>query len=248
MRHLITLLALVATSAQADSVAQAVGIPGWRTDSGHMAGLKLELAPGWKTYWRAPGDGGLPPQFDFSESENVESVKIHWPAPKVQDIGGFRVIVYPDGVTWPLEVTLTDPSRPARLNASVDLGVCEEICVPAEVSFAVDLPIDGKRNAAILGALLDVPTISGQVDCAMTSNDDGLELKVSAPTQRVAHAVVETGNPSHWVSEPDLHNDGALTAEVDVVPYGGPLVIDRSGVRLTVFAPDGSVTAYQGCE
>ncbi len=45
------------------------------------AGIELRLATGWKTYWRYPGDSGVPPRFDFSKSTNVKSVTVRWPAP-----------------------------------------------------------------------------------------------------------------------------------------------------------------------
>ena len=58
-------------------------IEGYRTSRGtHMAALKIQLQPGWKTYWRAPGDGGIPPQFDWSGSKNIKGVQFHWPRPK----------------------------------------------------------------------------------------------------------------------------------------------------------------------
>ena len=46
------------------------------------AGIELRLAPGWKTYWRYPGDSGIPPRFDFAKSRNVKSVTVRWPAPQ----------------------------------------------------------------------------------------------------------------------------------------------------------------------
>src|SRR4029077_13588186 len=48
----------------------------------HRAGVEIRLAPGWKTYWRYPGDSGLPPRFDFSKSQNVKSITVRWPAPQ----------------------------------------------------------------------------------------------------------------------------------------------------------------------
>src|SRR5881394_903924 len=48
----------------------------------HRAGVEIRLAPGWKTYWRYPGDSGIPPRFDFSKSHNVKSVNVRWPAPQ----------------------------------------------------------------------------------------------------------------------------------------------------------------------
>src|SRR4029077_13039170 len=45
------------------------------------AGVEIKLQPGWKTYWRYPGDSGVPPRFDFSGSENLKSAKVLYQAP-----------------------------------------------------------------------------------------------------------------------------------------------------------------------
>ncbi|MFY8145805.1 MAG: protein-disulfide reductase DsbD domain-containing protein, partial [Rhodobacter sp.] len=63
-----------------DDLLSAEVLPGWRTEQGtHMAALRLTLAPGWKTYWRSPGDAGIPPLFNWSGSQNLSGVRVHWP-------------------------------------------------------------------------------------------------------------------------------------------------------------------------
>src|ERR1700709_2953748 len=52
-----------------------------------LGGIAFQLQPGWKTYWRTPGDSGVPPRFDFSKSDNVEAVMVLWPAPLKFDDG-----------------------------------------------------------------------------------------------------------------------------------------------------------------
>src|SRR5438552_1656004 len=47
-----------------------------------QVGLQFELRPGWKTYWRSPGDAGFPPRGDWSRSSNVADVSVAWPAPE----------------------------------------------------------------------------------------------------------------------------------------------------------------------
>ncbi|MCX8508161.1 MAG: protein-disulfide reductase DsbD family protein, partial [Rhodobacteraceae bacterium] len=74
---LSAVLALAAPLAQAqpvpDNLLKAEILPGWRTESGsQMAALRLTMAPGWKTYWRAPGDAGIPPRFDWTGSANLK--------------------------------------------------------------------------------------------------------------------------------------------------------------------------------
>jgi DsbC/DsbD-like thiol-disulfide interchange protein len=182
---MLALLALAATPAHAftqDDVLQANLLPGWVTDQGtHMAALELVLAPGWKTYWRSPGDAGIPPQFDWAGSNNLGTVRLHWPAPAVFDTNGMRSIGYHDVLVLPLEVTPLDPRQPIALQARVDLGVCKDICIPAMVDVAVDLPVAGRPNPTISRALREMP-ISGEkagltdIRCSVDAIDDGMRI------------------------------------------------------------------------
>ena len=57
---------------------------GWRVENGnHISGLKITLSPGWKTYWKQPGETGLVPHFDWTGSKNVSAVKVLWPHPSI---------------------------------------------------------------------------------------------------------------------------------------------------------------------
>ena len=100
MKHSLIALALALTplaAAQAESfdmadIVQAEVLPGWRTPSGTwMAALHLTLSPGWKTYWRVPGEAGIPPLFDIAASTNIAALAVHWPTPHVFEIGRAHV-------------------------------------------------------------------------------------------------------------------------------------------------------------
>ena len=76
-----------------DSVVTVELLDGWRdVDGTHFAGIEITLAPGWKTYWRAPGDGGLPTSLNWSRSSNLQTAKVHWPRPDVFRVAGLRSI------------------------------------------------------------------------------------------------------------------------------------------------------------
>jgi len=106
------------------------------------AGVEIRLAPGWKTYWRYPGDSGLPPRFDFSGSRNVKAVTVRWPAPqRLADEAGAS-IGYKHDVVFPFEVTPQDGAKPVMLALKIDYAVCEKLCVPAE----------GKAELTLTGA------------------------------------------------------------------------------------------------
>ena len=117
------------------------------------AAVEIRLATGWKTYWRYPGDSGVPPAFDFSKSENIKSVAILWPAPhRFTDDGGAS-IGYKGGVMLPLHVIPENPKRPVTLRLAVDYAVCEKLCVPAKGAATIELdqassPHDSRLAAA----------------------------------------------------------------------------------------------------
>jgi DsbC/DsbD-like thiol-disulfide interchange protein len=127
------------------------------TDMLH-AGLEIRLASGWKTYWRYPGDSGVPPVFDFSKSENIKSIAILWPAPhRFTDDGGAS-IGYKVGVLLPLHVVPENPKQPVMLRLSLDYAVCEKLCVPATGSAQLDLARGlSPHDAALAAAEARVP-------------------------------------------------------------------------------------------
>jgi DsbC/DsbD-like thiol-disulfide interchange protein len=118
-----------------------------RTEGGatiQRAGIEIRLGAGWKTYWRYPGDSGVPPRFDFSKSRNVKSVSVRWPAPeRLTDEGGTS-IGYKHDVTFPLDIVPQDAGKPIALSLSIDYAVCEKLCVPAEGK--AEVTITGKRS------------------------------------------------------------------------------------------------------
>lgn len=112
------------------------------------AGIDIRLQPGFKTYWRYPGDSGVPPAVSFESSQNVAGVEVGWPAPRrFADGGGGYSIGYKSSVLFPLKVTLKDPARPARLDLVMDFAVCEALCMPATARLALEL--DGAANPAV---------------------------------------------------------------------------------------------------
>ena len=125
------------------------------------AGFEVRLNPGWKTYWRYPGDSGVSPEFSFAGSRNVESVEVLFPAPNRYVDAGIAAIGYKKKVIFPLLVRPRDPDRPIRLALQADLGVCEQICVPVRVDAEVEItpgsPPDRPVAAAIETALKRVP-------------------------------------------------------------------------------------------
>lgn len=240
-----------------DDVAQLDILPGWRTADGtHMAAFRLTLSPGWKTYWRAPGDAGIPPQFDWSGSENVATARFNWPVPDVLDQNGMRSIGYHDGVIIPVEIEPTRAGAPVRMTGMVDIGVCLDICVPVSLSFDATLPMTTKRDTNIVASLLDRPQTAQEagvshVTCAITPISDGLTVTTTItlpPAGGPEVVIMEPNDPQIWVSESVTHRQGnTLTATSDMLRSdGAAFALDRSSMRITVLGQHHAVD-IRGC-
>src|ERR1700738_4202398 len=135
-------------------------IAGSRSGAVLLGGIAIQLQPGWKTYWRTPGDSGVPPRFDFSKSENIEAVTVLWPAPtKFDDGGGGHSLGYHNQIVLPLRIVAKTPDKPVTLRADINYAVCEKICIPVEAS--IELPFTSTastEDSALLAALGTVPT------------------------------------------------------------------------------------------
>lgn len=233
-------------------------LPGWQeADGAHIAALHVDLAPGWKTYWRAPGEGGIPPLFDWSGSENLKSVGFIWPAPEVFDNSGYRTIGYKGGMTLPMRLVPIDPSKPITIRGQVDMGVCEEICMPVTLPFSAALPMNGPRNPEIAAAMASRPFTRAEakvqdVDCDIEPTDRGLALNAVVempPTGVIENAVVEVRNPRIWVDPAVNQREGNklhISADLSSIS-GGAMMVDRSAITLTVLGSDYAVE-IQGCD
>ena len=124
------------------------------------AGLQIRLAPGWHTYWRYPGDSGVPPHFDFSGSQNLASAKALFPAPRLFSDESGQSIGYTDAVTFPLHVTPKEAGKPVVLHVKVDYAVCEKLCVPVEAQIELSLTgAAGPHDKTLAAAEARVPKL-----------------------------------------------------------------------------------------
>ena len=158
-------------------------IDGWQqADGTRVSAVQLTLAEGWKTYWRAPGDAGIPPLFDWKGSRNLAGVSVEWPAPIVFMENGMRSIGYAHQVTLPLSIAAQLPDQPVQINLSLDIGVCKDICVPQTLRITGTLDASGDiRPPAIAAALAERPYSAreagaGKTTCALSPIDGGLQI------------------------------------------------------------------------
>src|ERR1700730_2099232 len=137
------------------------------------AGVEIRLDAGWKTYWREPGDSGVPPTFDFSGSENVKSIAVEWPAPeRFPDGAGGNSIGYVGRVVLPLRIAPKDAAKQSTLHVKLGYAICANLCVPAEATLELALSGNGAEEAAIEKADMRVPrrvTLGAGQDLAIRS-------------------------------------------------------------------------------
>ena len=128
-------------------------VAGGELSAGHYrAGIEVELAPAAITYWRNPGEAGLPPSLSFEGSDNLASVSMRFPAPERLLESGIMANGYEKTVIFPLEIVALDSSLPVRLNYRFDYAVCEKLCLPAQASGMLSLPHMSGPHAGDLDA------------------------------------------------------------------------------------------------
>lgn len=230
-------------------------LPGWTDEDGNrVAAVEIRLEPGWKTYWRNPGDSGLPPSFDWAASRNLAGVTFHWPAPEAILSGSDLALGYHDLLVLPFTARPVDPAHPIELNAALDFGLCENICVPAHVELSA--PVVGTTpDSRIEAALAAMPTRSSlRPACRLGEIRDGMRLSVSLPAQAAGDGTAEVaamevmGQPEIWVSSATLENEagGRVATAEFVAPSGAPFKLDPAQVLITLIGPSGAVE-MQGC-
>jgi DsbC/DsbD-like thiol-disulfide interchange protein len=148
------------------------------------AALQIELAPGWKTYWRFPGDaGGVPPMFDWTKSDNVASADVSYPVPTRFVEKGGDTLGYKDAVAFPITIKPKDASQPVSLKLALDYGVCREVCVPVEAELAIVIAPDAS-NALPVDVLAAIERVPRTADKRRPSDPRlvGSVTKLDGPT------------------------------------------------------------------
>lgn len=264
-RTLSFLLALafslqLSAPAEADAFDDIVNIEildGGQTEGGtYRAALRITLADGWKTYWRAPGDAGIPPRFSWRGSRNVGEVSFTWPTPSVFLTSGLRTLGYENQLILPVDVMPSEAGDPVRLKGRMELGLCKDICIPSELKIDHNLDPKAVHNPAIVAAVASRPFSAKEAGvtsakCRLSPTQNGLqvEARIEMPSAGGSEiAVIEAGNPEIWASEAKtVRNGNTLIASSELIHVdGGAYALDRSQMRITVLGQSHAVD-IQGC-
>ncbi len=190
-------------------------------------GLEITLQPGWKTYWRSPGDAGFPPDLKFEGSENVAAATLSYPTPHRFELFGLQTFGYKEQVVYPLAVTPQQAGAPVKLRAHLRYLVCAEVCIPYEADLALDIPagaVTPTKAAPLISQFQAMVPGSGRgVGLALA------EARIDADNNLVVSAVSD-GQP---FATPDLIVEGPSS-----LLFGKPAVaIADGGSRATLTVP-----------
>jgi DsbC/DsbD-like thiol-disulfide interchange protein len=188
-------------------------LAGSRSGAVLLGGIAFQLQPGWHTYWRNPGDSGVPPRFDFAKSDNIEAVTILWPAPvKFADGSGGNSLGYQKQVVLPLRIVAKNADRPVTLRAEINYAVCEKLCIPVEANAELAFTsVASTEDSALFAALDTVPKPATIGDPnPLTIRDvkrdgkNGVLVDVAAPDAGEVNLFVEGPTPDWALPVPTL--------------------------------------------
>lgn len=225
-------------------------LAGSRSGAVLLGGIAFQLQPGWKTYWRTPGDSGVPPRFDFSKSENVEAVTVLWPAPtKFDDGAGGTSLGYKTQIVLPLRIVARNADKPVKLRAEISYAVCEKLCVPVEARAELAFTSVASTEDSALSAALDtVPKPANVGDPnPMTIRDvrrdgkSGVLVDVATSDAREVSLFVEGPTPDWALPVPKLLEGGPpgvkrFGFELDGLPPGAKP--EGAALKLTLVGGD----------
>ena len=175
-------------------------VSGGNVDGFWQAGVLVELEKDWKTYWRNPGDAGIPPQFDWAASRNVGSVNVLYPVPvRFRDASG-EAIGYHDRVLFPVVVKAADPKKLVEIKLKMFFAVCQTVCIPASAELKSELNVTSS-NMLISEALQRVPVKNAESSIATNPRFDMLDGKPALAmtlSKALVDIFVETDSPVYF--------------------------------------------------
>ncbi len=217
-----------------------------RIDDGRtLAGLELDMPAGTRTYWRVPGETGIPAQFDFSASAGTRAPVVYWPYPRIDRSQGYLDYVYYGTLVVPIEVELAAGAAAPTLALDVTLGICSDICVPAAARFALPLGFaapDAAQSIRLDQAMATVPVLWDQPNPPFSAVEAGLDgsLHLENPDPAIVpeSVIADLDDPAILFETPQKSRDGALWTLQPLGGAGGKRLEGRS-VQLTFLTPLG---------
>jgi len=210
------------------------------------SGVYITMPKGWKTYWRVPGDGGVPPSFDWSGSENVATTSVMMPLPhRFTDANG-EGIGYKTEVVFPVDVMLKDPSKPARLDLKIFYAVCNDICVPVQATVRVDMDASTVSAAdefrlRVARAAVPIEPAAGRLEVTSLKQVDvdgkrALEVSMTGIKSPAEADIFVEADGSSYFRKPRLISESGNTStwRIAIDKHGEAVSLAGKPVRLTI--------------
>lgn len=214
-----------------------------------LAGVQIRLDAGWKTYWRVPGDSGVPPVFDWSGSANLASARVLWPVPERYTDKYGTTIGYLGEVVFPVLLTPREPGLPVTATLTLSYATCKEICLPNEARLSLPVTAEaGTVHHELIAAYAAAAPVAGDAAASgitsVTVEGDGAETMLIVEIEPSAPGVVPElfveGPGAFWFDDPEIVPAGETDAIRLAVPVSG--VTDErplaGTLRLTVVNGD----------
>jgi DsbC/DsbD-like thiol-disulfide interchange protein len=198
------------------------------------AGVRIVLDEGWITYWRIPGDSGIPPEFDWSNSQGVGAVTVSYPIPQRYIDQSGEAVGYKNEVVFPLTVTAT--SDDPHLDLALFFATCKDVCIPASAALNLDLGAAAITPVNLSAWRRLVPQPGVIATTARAEGDDHLRLTLETA---VADIFVE-GAESVYFHAPRFENNGT-EAVIAVSGAGGATPLAGMAIKLTAPASTGAL-------
>lgn len=232
-------------------------MPGWLGfDGKYITAFDLKLSPGWKTYWRAPGDSGIPPEFDFSGSTNLKSIEIIWPRPVPFGPSDLRSVGYKQHMILPIKFSPKDINKPVELKIQATLGICQDICVPIDIVMAEILDTKSRKPVPkIVAAMVDVPTEkTGKVNVICDLKPNGKEWSITANFSHpnLGHnetLIIESIHKDHWITTRQFERSGQnISVQARLRSNTNkPIALARNDLRFTLISETKAIE-IRGCQ
>lgn len=212
----LALCLFLATPAMAEEQPYRVSLIGDGFDgTSWHSGVRIDLAPGWKTYWRMPGDSGIPPEFTWTPSAPAR-VEVAFPTPSRHVDKGGETIGYQQEVLFPVTVT---PEKPGALDLKLDLffAVCKDVCVPAQAQASIALGSDARDplgSSRVESARAAIPAAGDAITSAALADETGKPVLQLALKERPEDIFVESATSAYFHA-PQFVGDGKAQLAID---------------------------------
>jgi len=216
------------------------------------------LSPGWKTYWRHPGETGFSPEFDWTGSLNLSAVKVLWPHPKIFNDNGMLSFGYEDYVILPIEFTPYNAAKLIKARLNLRLGICEKLCVPVSRSLTTKLRASKTvLDSEIVEYMNRLPkVVSGHelknMKCEFKVDGQNLIFRSDIEFYNrdigFKAAIVELPESNIWFALPNIERASNSLRIISKAEQSddGAFVLNRDGIIVTLISNNESVY-IQGC-